>query len=130
MQATYNPTCPRFPLWPILLAVVVISVIFVLTASPPVVDLARSHAELRHGTQAEQVRECIQRKGILQEWYNPLTNRYARVCQLKPTLFGLQIVQQRGGVWQEVTSFLKSKLTRLDQVEQYLRNTGYEKIIR
>lgn len=130
MQATYSTARAHFPLRPFLLAIIALCVAFVLAASPILVDYARSHGEAKHGAHAEQIRECIQRNGFLQEWFNPLTNRRARVCQLKETLFGLQIVQERGGVWQEVTSFLKSKLTRLDQVEQYLRNTGYEKIIR
>ena len=128
MQASYSPTRPGIPPWLFLTTLVALCVAFVLAASPILVDYAQSHGEVKHGSHAEQIRDCIQRNGFLQEWYNPLTNRRARVCQLKPTLFGLQIVQERGGVWQEVTSFLKSKLTRLEQVEQYLRNTGYEKI--
>ena len=83
------------------------------------------HAVIKHGFSAVDVRQCLDKKGALQIWVNPETGRRANLCKLDNQTFGLQIVQQRDGIWREVTSFIKDKMTRIDQVMQYLRNCGY-----
>jgi len=75
--------------------------------------------------EAEQVRQCLNQNGTLQVWMNPDTGRLANVCQVGPSLFGIQIIQKAKEGWDEITGFTKPKMKRLEQVMQYLRNTGY-----
>jgi hypothetical protein len=92
------------------------------------IDLSLSHGVAKHGDSAVQVRNCLNDKGAMQEWVNPQTGRRALVCQVGPHTFGMQIIEEREGIWREVTSFIKSKMTRIDQVMNYLRNAGYQPI--
>ena len=87
-----------------------------------------SHGPERHPGEAEQVRNCLNDKGTLQVWMNPDTGRLANVCQINPTLFGIQIIQKAKEGWDEITGFTKPKMKRIEQVMQYLRNTGYLKL--
>ena len=87
-----------------------------------------SHGELKHGTQALTVRQCIDQNGPLQVWQNPANGRQARICELAPGLFGIQIIENNNGKWQELTSFVKSKMDKISQVMQYLSNVGYQQI--
>lgn len=96
-----------------------------ITAIALAVGYAISHAVERHPGDAEQVRNCLNDKGTLQVWMNPETGRVANVCQIDPTLFGIQIIQKAQDGWDELTAFVKHKMSRCDQVMQYLRNTGY-----
>ena len=90
------------------------------------IDYANSHGPERHPGDAEQVRECLNKNGVLQLWANPTTGRRAQICQIGPTLFGVQIIQKAGDKWDELTAFLKPKMSRIEQVMQYMRNTGYD----
>ena len=90
------------------------------------VSYAASHGQAKHGDSATAVRNCLSDKGALQIWVNPTTGRRVQICEVAPQTFGLQILEEKDGTWQEVTTFIKSKMTRLDQVLQYLRNCGYE----
>lgn len=83
-----------------------------------------AHAGVKHGDDAWEVRNCIQKGGTIDIWINPDTNRQAHVCQIENGKFGIQI--QIDG--REITSFIKNKMSRLDQVYQYLRNSGYTPI--
>ena len=83
-----------------------------------------SHAVAKHGTDAEQVRRCVENGWTLQLWHNPTTGRQAEVCALPSGKYGIQI--SRFG--REITSFVKNKLTRLSQVERYLENSGYTRL--
>src|SRR3972149_8636488 len=89
------------------------------------VGYAISHGPERHPGEAEQVRQCLNQNGTLQVWMNPDTGRLANVCQVGPSLFGIQIIQKAKEGWDEITGFTKPKMKRLEQVMQYLRNTGY-----
>lgn len=80
-----------------------------------------THAVLKHGSDAWDVRNCINKNGALEIWTNPATGRDALICQLGKGLFGIQILKGN----EEKTAFVKEKLKRLEQVRNYLSNTGY-----
>lgn len=112
-----------------------IAVLFLAVMSPGLVaavgsigpvDLADSHGPAKHGiSAAETIRKCLDRQGPTLEWLNIGNGRRARVCEFQPGKWGIQIVKQDGGIWKEVTVFVKEKLTSIEQVMRYLRNTGY-----
>jgi hypothetical protein len=64
----------------------------------------------------------------MQTWFNPQTQRRGLICQLDSETFGVQILFKEDGMWNELTSFVKDKLSRLSQVEQYMENAGYIRI--
>lgn len=76
-----------------------------------------NHAIARHGEDAILVRKCMAEKGPIQVWQKP-DGRVVNVCEVESGVFGLMITD---GI-HEVTSFIKEKMTRLEQVEQYLKN--------
>jgi len=125
MTNTYRP-------YPVLLMLVLAILLILMIASilpangitAITVDMASSHGEQRHGSAAVQVRDCLT-KGAMQEWVNPQTGRHARLCEISPGRYGIQIIEQEGGIWREVTAFIKDKMTSLDQVSRYLTNSGY-----
>ena len=81
----------------------------------------QTHAVQRHGSEAQTVRECLSRNGAIEKWMNFDNGRQALICQVRDGLWGIQIRKNN----REITSFLKNKLTRIDQVYQYLVNQGY-----
>jgi putative hemolysin len=85
-----------------------------------------SHAVERHGDSAEAVRICLSKSGPSMVWTNPTTKRTSLVCQLPDGKYGMQIVERFGDKLEEVTSFVKDKMTDPSQVERYLRNSGYQ----
>jgi hypothetical protein len=93
--------------------------------TPYAVDTSISHGHKKHLSSSTTIREKIARDGAVIVWVNPINGRRARVCCVD-RVFGIQIIHRGGdGTWQEITCFVKSKMTRLDQVKQYLKNTGY-----
>ena len=92
--------------------------------------LLSDHPIERHGfTDTQLVRKCLNDNGPMQVWYNPTTDRHAMLCEVFPSLFGMQIVQQDAdGFWHEITAFIKDKMRTLIQVEKYLKNAGYVRI--
>ena len=80
------------------------------------------HAIEKHGEDAALVRSCIEQQGPAETWVNPLTGRSAWLCWT-PDGWGVQI---RIGE-QEITSFVKNKLSKLQDVYRYLINRGYVK---
>lgn len=97
------------------IAVIVVGLLMLaMTLSP--------HAIERHGSDAVRVRECLDDQGAVQVWLNPATGRSAHICILDVGRYGVQIQNQAGG---EITSFIKEKLVRMDQVLKYLANQGY-----
>lgn len=80
-----------------------------------------THAVLRHGDGALMARECLEQKGPVATLNNPATNRTAQVCQVDDETFAVVVTE--GG--REITSFVKEKMHRLDQVLRYLQNVGY-----
>jgi hypothetical protein len=120
MQATLKQNQPDFKF-------LFFSAALIILAAVLFVALAQSHGARRHGWNAVDVRSCLNDQGPLQVWENPFNGRRANLCQLDEQTFGLQIIIQDGaGTWNEITAFVKNKLTRLDQVMQYLRNGGYQ----
>jgi hypothetical protein len=98
---TFNPL-------PLLLAALLLAVLY------------GSHAIDRHGAEADMVRECVERGGTIQRWAYHDNSRIISVCQLDDGRFGLMITERL----REVTSYVKNRMTRLEQVEQYLINRG------
>jgi hypothetical protein len=87
------------------------------------------HAFARHGEDAERVRACMDQDGYIQIWYNPLLDRYLRVCEIRGGKFGIQVLQlDDDGIWHEITSFVKNRMKNLGQVERYLQNSGSFKV--
>jgi hypothetical protein len=86
--------------------------------------VAMSHANLKHGSEATLARQCMNGEQHFYLFVNPTTNRYGTVCQIEGT-WGVVITDQAG---HEITSFVKNKMTRFDQVITYMRNAGYELI--
>jgi hypothetical protein len=82
------------------------------------------HAVERHGVEAQIVRECIGKNGAIEKWMNFDNGRQALICEIRDGLWGVQI--RKNG--REITSFLKNKLSRIEQVYQYLLNQGYRAI--
>jgi len=115
----------------LLLLLAVLVVMALVPHTPPVslsavaVDLSSSHGEAKHHDAAVMVHTCINQNGVMQEWVNPNSGRRARVCEIQPGKFGIQVIEQKGGAWREVTAFLKDKMTSATQVARYLRNAGY-----
>jgi len=103
--------CSRFfnPLPMLLMLIVLATVVY------------GAHAVIRHGTLAEEIRRCIESNGPLETWSNPLTGRSAMICQLPSGMLGLQICEGD----HEVTCIPKEKVSRIEQIYQYLRNRGY-----
>ena len=81
-----------------------------------------SHANMRHGSDADLARSCVGKGGYL--FHNPITNRYGNVCQINDA-FGVVITDDKGN---EITAFMKNKMHRFDQVLQYMKNSGYNLI--
>ncbi len=81
-----------------------------------------AHAVVRHGSEAQAVRNCIDQGGTIQTWFNLSNGREAIVCQLNETTFGIQIIVKG----REVTSFIKNKMHNLRQIENYLGNSGFK----
>jgi hypothetical protein len=77
------------------------------------------HATARHGQDADLVRQCMEDQGPTAIWVMP-DGRVENVCKLADGRWGIMVTDG----FHEVTSFIKSKMTRLSQVEQYLRNMG------
>jgi len=116
----------------VLMCMLVLVLAIMLAVAAPAFGqvLASAHAQEKHGrTAVEQVRNCLSDKGAMQIWQNPDTGRYAFVCKIQPNLFGIQIaIPDADGVWQEITAFIKRKMSRIEQVEKYLENAGYVKV--
>ena len=82
-----------------------------------------AHAVERHGNEPMIVRDCLDKHGVKQLWFNPETNRHAEMCQYGDTKFGLRI--SANNLKDDVTFFVMRKMTRIEQVMKYLLNRGY-----
>lgn len=83
---------------------------------------AVSHANSRHGSEADLARTCSDSSSNPIRFFNPETKRSAWVCDLGG-FFGVHIKEIDG---EEVTAFIKNKMKRVDQVLKYMKNAGYE----
>lgn len=100
--------------------VVVLAVLAILLAAVFAAVAVSSHAVERHGMLSYHAAQCYERPEI--KMYNPTTGRTAFVC-LTERGWGVYIVNRLG---ENVTSFVKEKAKRLEQVIKYLQNAGYE----
>jgi hypothetical protein len=69
------------------------------------------HAVQKHGTEAIQIRRCLNRPGgtidvwKFDTWRRP--NQFFQVCQLEDGRMGLRLIEKlRNGIWKEKTSFV------------------------
>ncbi len=79
-----------------------------------------AHAIAKHGSDAVVASQCAERPEL--RMINPATGRIAMICMTEAG-WGIYIVGRDGG---NVTSFIKEKMARLEQVVRYMRNRGYE----
>jgi hypothetical protein len=120
MNATYDDDRPAFSPFK-LLFVLLVTVTFVILGMLAVAAPSY-HAVLRHGESAYTVKQCLDQRGPLLDWVNASTGRHAQVCEVSPGKYGVDITESNGD---SVTSILKDKMSNLNQVLQYLKNTGY-----
>ena len=106
------PEAPRLPLFQLIMLFLAVAAVIYGT-----------HAVLRHGQAAEEIRRCIEQNGPLETWSNPLTGRNALICKLPNGLFALQICEDD----HEVTCIPQKNHPRLEQVYRYLKNRGYKR---
>jgi len=78
------------------------------------------HATQKHGLDASMARECSSRPEL--KFYNDYTRRTAYMCTVDG-FFGIHILDENGN---EVTAFLKNKMKTVDQVINYMKNSGYQ----
>lgn len=101
---------------PVVLIILAALAIYAVTFAP----VYHSHAVVRHGTDAELVRKCLEDQGPVQQWQKLDSTRYHKLCILPDGRIGDQIVQlDDNGVWHEITSFVRQEST-LDDVVRAL----------
>jgi hypothetical protein len=93
-----------------------------------VVGTTYSHAVTKHGEDAIRVQNCMDTKGPMQVWHNPETNHVINVCEVEPGLFGLDVWALIDGKWERITSFLKNKMSKPEQIWNYLTNSGARRV--
>ena len=84
---------------------------------------ATSHAIANHAADAASVHDCLTESGTAEVWFNPTTGRFIELCQLDPESWGLRVVEEVRGVFQEITAFIEKG--GYEAVERYLLNRGY-----
>lgn len=117
---------------PRLYLLLLVLVALMMWAAPGLADVGKemSHAVERHGlSDVERIHKCLDDNGPTQTWFNPSTSHWAQVCGLDETgrSWGVQIVRQIDGLFEEVTAF-PSWDTWLDDLERYLVNRGYMQV--
>jgi hypothetical protein len=80
------------------------------------------HALAKHGRGAIVANQCADYPEL--RMVNPQTGRIAFICFTEDG-WGVAIIESNGN---PVTSFLKDKAKRIEQVIHYMRNAGYELI--
>lgn len=81
---------------------------------------------LVHGADAIAVRQCLDNNGPFAVWQKP-DGRFVRLCNLPDGRFGMQIcaADYNGEeCFHEITSFVKNKFDKLEQLIKYLQNIG------
>mgnify|MGYP006921298006 CR=1 FL=1 len=109
-QPTYRPHGSRLGTLIRVLAVVVIGT-------------ALSHA-VKHGLDAIAARECFDRHGQVQLWWNPVRNNFVSVCQDESGNIFLRIIKQIQGKPEEITAFRKDGYHYLEDLAKLLRDQG------
>jgi len=111
----------------VMIIIAMFTIAFLLPQLPDLSGLeveVKSHATISHVNDAEIVRNCLSRN-TYKLFQNPLTNRIARICQVDNNTWGIQIVERINGKSEEVTSFLKNKMSKYEDIVRYLNNRGY-----
>ena len=117
-----NRSSPFLCILLLTILVVVVSITFVT-----VVNNGNNHSLEKHGIETvESIQFCLTKNGELQLWQK--NNRFARLCQVNENLYGIEIIEKKGNIFEHVTAFFKDKMRTLSQVENYLSNTGYVRI--
>ena len=103
-----------------LLALVILAIIVYV-----IVD--SSHAVLRHGDDAIEVRNCVNDPNKILGTFPHPDGKTAFICLISGTKedgrFGVRIMSDTSG--DEITAFIKNKMRTIDQVLTYLKNGGY-----
>lgn len=97
--------------------------ILVLMVGAATIGLAYSHGTVKHGTEADQVRQCLNDHGHMQLWSHDDWEHKARVCEVEPGVFGVQIVKLIAGKWEEITAYIPRQAT--GGIAKYLEEIGY-----
>jgi len=69
--------------------------------------VVHAHAVIRHGTDAEAVRKCLENKGPHQLWRSNDGITFYRLCELEDGRWGLQAILKDGNIWHEKTAFIR-----------------------
>jgi hypothetical protein len=84
-----------------------------------------THAETRHGSDAQQVRDCLENgSGTIMAFANPKTGHCVEITQLPDGRFGVRVIQEIDGWFEEITAFVDDAAD-LGQLEWYLNGQGY-----
>ncbi len=111
----------------ILFLMIITALVLVPITYITVVNNGNTHAIDKHSLDTvTSIQFCLNNNGELQLWQKD--NRFARLCQVKDGLYGIEIVEKNGNLFEHVTAFFKDKMHSLNQVENYLDNTGYVRI--
>jgi len=111
------------PVWPLIVLLAVgIGLIMPLLPHPGDTK-SFEHAVEKHGLDAARALNCRPEDFIL-TFHNPVTQRIGYVCRQDGKWFIVIVSAITGWV---VTAFCKEKLKRQEQVEQYMKNAGYDK---
>lgn len=124
VSTEYNGISPLKTIF-ILGLIAVIGLVFLL----PVIKIPSRHAFNSHAADYIEVNQCMENGGKIQTWFNKTTNRVAQLCQVNEKRFGIEITERNGNVIDQITAYIKNKMTTLRQVENYLLNTGYECVL-
>jgi hypothetical protein len=113
---------------PNLTLVFILVIVLVAIIAFATLGTSKSHAVEKHGTKADLVRQCIDRGDDVLGVYQHSEDKQKELCLVKlgEKLYGIQIrANKPGGRVEEITAFVKEKLTKLEQVKNYIRNSGY-----
>lgn len=80
--------------------------VLVLSVMLPRISL-NTHALERHGSDAVEIRRCINEQGAQQVWKKTGSDRWLLLCQLLDNRWGIQIVQKIGDKYEEITAFVR-----------------------
>jgi hypothetical protein len=81
------------------------------------------HALAGHGTKAIVASQCADKPDYI--FLNPEKNRFGYTCLMDNGKWGVVILDKSGKM---ITSFIKEKFTKAEQIFKYMNNTGYKLI--
>lgn len=84
-----------------------------------------SHADEKHPEEAKRVRDCLMNKGMHSLWTEPNRGTFLQICQVGDSQWGVRVCKsEQCTIDDEITAFIKNKMSRWDQVLNYLKNNG------